>query len=380
MLLVGLQFTFFIRYSQFDTREKHTCHESDPIELINLQNHIGQNAEAKCVAINQRRSEMLAVGANDAYARLYDRRMLKVRPIDSIERSKDTVHDDCVTYYCPGHLNKIKEQRQDFSSKAITYLSFSPNGDELLVNMGVEHIYLYDINNAKRPVVSMILTLCSSICPAYSSSTSFPQYLNMPQFNKTTESNSETENNERMLSTNAFDRTAKLPEDVEAMKIAGNDLLENEKYLQAIYQYTMAIQRIPNHPVFYLNRATALIRRDWYGDIYAGLRDCQMALQLDPTYLKAHFRLTRALFQLGYVSEASECLHELQNRFPNQAKHKGVELLSKDIQMEQTKSASATPESSHVESELSANELVRTTVNENLITDENNCYFLGFFR
>ena len=46
--------------------------------MIDLQNHIGASAEAKCVAVNPRRPEQLAVGASDAYARVYDRRMIKL--------------------------------------------------------------------------------------------------------------------------------------------------------------------------------------------------------------------------------------------------------------------------------------------------------------
>lgn len=39
--------------------------------------------------------------------------------------------------------------------KTITHLTFSPDGTELLVNMGGEQIYLYDINGARPPVVSV---------------------------------------------------------------------------------------------------------------------------------------------------------------------------------------------------------------------------------
>lgn len=157
----------------------------------------------------------------------------------------------------------------------------------------------------------------------------------------------------------AYDRMAKLPDDVEAIKRTGNDFLENEKYLQAIYQYTMAIERIPNHPVFYLNRATAYMRRSWFGDIYAGLRDCQTALTLDPMYEKAHFRLARALFELGYVNEASECLQELRNRFPGQAKNKSVVMLLKEIEIEQKRAAANAEIVEDTGLDLSAKELVR---------------------
>lgn len=127
-------------------------------------------------------------------------------------------------------------------------------------------------------------------------------------------------------------KSTKLPKHVEEIKRAGNDFMENEKYLQAINQYTDCIKLMPNHPIFYLNRATAYMRRNWYGDMYAGLRDCQQALRLDPTYVKAHFRLARALFELDFVNEASECLDELRKRFPNDAHNKQIHLLSQDIQ------------------------------------------------
>lgn len=67
---------------QIDHREKHSCPSTDlPVNLINLTTYIDTNAKAKCVAVNPVKTELLAVGANDAYARVYDRRMLKPVPI-----------------------------------------------------------------------------------------------------------------------------------------------------------------------------------------------------------------------------------------------------------------------------------------------------------
>lgn len=66
---------------------------------------------------------------------------------------EDNLTRDCVTYFCPGHLNKFKDRKLCFTTKTITYLTFSPDGSELLVNMGSEHLYLYDLNNAQQPVV-----------------------------------------------------------------------------------------------------------------------------------------------------------------------------------------------------------------------------------
>lgn len=129
-----------------------------------------------------------------------------------------------------------------------------------------------------------------------------------------------------------YTKLSKLPKHIDEMKRSGNEFMENEKYLQAINQYSECIKLMPKHPVFYLNRATAYMRRNWFGDVYSALRDCQQALRLDPTYVKAHFRLARALFELGFVVEASECLDELKKRFPNDANNKQIQLLAQDIQ------------------------------------------------
>lgn len=172
------------------------------------------------------------------------------------------------------------------------------------------------------------------------------QYLSMPQFNKTVDSSEEynseclgAEINELQSKSpstsqkvNSYTKWSELPKFVDEIKRSGNEFMENEKYLQAINQYSECIKLLPTHPVFYLNRATAYMRRNWFGDVYSSLRDCQQALRLDPTYVKAHFRLARALFELGFVMEASECLDELKKRFPNDASNKQIQLLAQDIQ------------------------------------------------
>lgn len=63
---------------QLDYREQHTCRSfENQVRLIYLTSEIDENVEAKCIAVNPVRTEYIAVGANDPYARVYDRRMLK---------------------------------------------------------------------------------------------------------------------------------------------------------------------------------------------------------------------------------------------------------------------------------------------------------------
>lgn len=66
---------------QFDTREQHECRGDSNVLLVGLQRYMGPNAEAKCIAINPRRPELLAIGANDVYARVYDRRMISLEKV-----------------------------------------------------------------------------------------------------------------------------------------------------------------------------------------------------------------------------------------------------------------------------------------------------------
>ncbi|KAG5683678.1 hypothetical protein PVAND_012944 [Polypedilum vanderplanki] len=252
---------------QIDLREPHICPTDNKIVLIDLKNH-QEYVETKCIAVNSRRPEQLAIGANDCYARIYDRRMISLTSIGN-DSQHDNLPKGCVNYYSPGHL-----QNNDNSNKTsiqMTYVAFSPSGNELLVNYGGEQIYLFNIDQAETPV-----------------------YLNLPK-----------------LPPEPIAKPVKNAK-VDALKASGNEFLENEKYIQAIRKYTEAIQIAPDNQVLYLNRATALMRRKYFGDVYEALRDCHRALHLDPHYIKAHFRLARSLYEINQLTLSNDCLNELK--------------------------------------------------------------------
>ena len=61
-------------YRQFDLRCPEIAHSEKPQNvLVNLNAHVGAAAELKSLSINPVRPELLAVGANDPYVRMYDR-------------------------------------------------------------------------------------------------------------------------------------------------------------------------------------------------------------------------------------------------------------------------------------------------------------------
>jgi WD and tetratricopeptide repeat-containing protein 1 len=307
---------------QFDIREPHQCRSDNPVVLLDLNNHSDSYVETKCIAVNPRKTYLMAVGANDVYARIYDRRMIVLNKVRSVENNrnfshqtqnqdyKDNLVKGCCQYYAPGHL-----QNSDHFNKTITYIAFSPNGNEILANYGAEQIYLFDLNNAESPIL-----------------------LNLPKFPE--------------IPT----QRPQLNGEISKIKKVGNDHLETENYLSAIKAYSKGILLDPSCSILYHNRATALMRRKWNGDVYDALKDCHVALKLDPYYYKAHFRLARALLELNQLTLANEALMEFKKRFPAHDNDAVLEL-EHDINSALRNRGSSTS-NREVTSELSDNEIV----------------------
>ena len=79
----------------------------------------------------------------------------------------------------------------------------------------------------------------------------------------------------------------------------------------------------------FIVQLSVFLERD--GDVYAALRDCHRALQLDPNHTKAHFRQARCLYELQWFQEALTCLNHFKLKFPEQAEGNAAKTLERDI-------------------------------------------------
>ncbi|XP_063241067.1 WD and tetratricopeptide repeats protein 1 [Bacillus rossius redtenbacheri] len=356
---------------QFDLRMPHSCSREVSNVLVNLLSHMGRYAEAKCLAINPRRPELLAVGANDPYVRVYDRRMIKPTtvqyPPDSMLRSNwerqdymakragsrnrtDNLSAGCVQYFVAGHLPvKLQDYKKKYRNLASTYVTFSPDGNDLLVNLGGEQIYLFDINSRRKPTRFQIQSLelggikafCKEHCDVTNGySNGFRNGTN----GFATSSNSVSFNANGVASVllpsqspPVADKKSKrekmpLANNIELLKLKANEAFEQQLYTDAITLYNRAISLCPNAAVLFGNRAAAYMKRGWDGDVYAAMRDCHAALQLDPGHVKAHFRLARCLLELQWIQEATDCLNAFKVRFPEHTHSHACKALCKDIE------------------------------------------------
>ncbi|CAH0562246.1 unnamed protein product [Brassicogethes aeneus] len=87
----------------------------------------------------------------------------------------------------------------------------------------------------------------------------------------------------------------------EESKNLGNTHMKNASYVEAVEEYTKAIELNPNNAVYFCNRAAAYSRLEKHLE---AIIDSQEAIRLDPTYGKAYGRLGIAYSNLNKYEDA----------------------------------------------------------------------------
>ncbi|KAK4291218.1 hypothetical protein Pmani_035935 [Petrolisthes manimaculis] len=336
----------------YDMRAPHSCSSQASSFLIDLRGYAGSTVECRCITIHPARPELIAVGANDPFIRIFDRRMIKKNSAqscsgsslsDQMERnnmlngqqqeSSLSLPPGCAQYLVPGHLpDKLRDFHRQGRTLSTTYLTYSADGTELLANLGGEHIYLFNTAHPRYPrhytvaphtkqqIISKVSESeepTNGVCKCVSSSS-----------NGISSHLAEGADRVPMFS---YPSVPLLAPRAETLKARANQAFAAEKYITALQLYNQAVEISPNSPVLYSNRAAALMKRKWDGDIYAALKDCFTALDIDPHHVKAHFRLARCLLQLGREQEAQQCLDEFMKQHPDHSSSPACRTLANDI-------------------------------------------------
>ncbi|XVF39609.1 hypothetical protein PTKIN_Ptkin01aG0047400 [Pterospermum kingtungense] len=244
----------------------------------------------KSCDISSTRPHLLLVGGNDAFARLYDRRMLP--PLTSCRKRMSP--PTCVNYFCPMHLSK-----RGRSSLHLTHVTFSPNGEEVLLSYSGEHVYLMDINHASGSSMQYTSGDASKLMTFSHEPNRLehqPPVSNVFQNGLCTRSNSSV--------------AARIEKCRMLVEMAKRSLEEGINIFPAIEACNAVLDGhgadvgpTLRHECF-CTRAALLLKRKWKNDAHMAIRDCHNARMIDGYSFRAHYCMAEALEQLGKHEEA----------------------------------------------------------------------------
>ena len=103
----------------------------------------------------------------------------------------------------------------------------------------------------------------------------------------------------------------------EKYKSEGNEFFQNNKFLEALEKYNLAINvkvETKNNAIYYSNRAFVNLKLENYGST---IEDANMALKIDPDFYKAYYRRASAYYNLGKFGEAIKDYLYLKQKLPN---------------------------------------------------------------
>ncbi|KAH6781188.1 transducin family protein / WD-40 repeat family protein [Perilla frutescens var. hirtella] len=248
-----------------------------------------QSLALKSCDISSTRPHLLLVGGSDTFARLYDRRMLP--PLSSSQNKLPP--PPCVNYFCPMHLSDLGR-----SSLHLTHVTFSPNGEEVLLSYSGEHVYLMDVNLVSGNTIGYTsedvsnLTGLSSIHNKVKAHSSFSGVsLNgFPMRNKAA----------------GLDKCRKLIQLAEKSLEGETDCYYGiESCNDVLDGHGHEIGPTLMHECLCI-RASLLLKRRWKNDSHMALRDCHRALTINPSSTRALICMAEALSMLEKHKEALE--------------------------------------------------------------------------
>ncbi|XP_013104965.1 RNA polymerase II-associated protein 3 [Stomoxys calcitrans] len=110
------------------------------------------------------------------------------------------------------------------------------------------------------------------------------------------------------------------------IKDRGNNFVKLGKYMEAIEQYTAAIEHYPEDAIYYTNRALCFLKLERYDEC---IEDCDRATELDNLAVKAYYRRMQANESLGNNMDAlKDCTTVLMIEPKNSEANRSLERIN----------------------------------------------------
>ncbi|RDX91704.1 WD and tetratricopeptide repeats protein 1, partial [Mucuna pruriens] len=269
----------------------------------------------KSCDISSTRPHLLLVGGSDAFARIYDRRMLP--PLSSCRKRMSP--PPCVNYFCPMHLSD-----RGHPSLHLTHVTFSPDGQEVLLSYSGEHVYLMNVNHAgvnEMQYTSGDLSKLMTYSPTINGTELPPCVSNVFPNGFPIKKNIAAK----------LDKCRKLIKYAKKSLDNGTTYYGIEACNEVLNGYTHIIGPALKHECL-CTRAALLVKRKWKNDAHMAVRDCYAARKIDNSSYKALYYMSEALSQLGRHEDALDFAIASHSLAPSKSEvAERVENVKKDI-------------------------------------------------
>ncbi|XP_038717662.1 WD and tetratricopeptide repeats protein 1 isoform X2 [Tripterygium wilfordii] len=275
-----------------------------------------QTLALKSCDISSSRPHLLLVGGSDAFARLYDRRMLP--PPTSCRKRMSP--PPCVNYFCPMHLSE-----RGHPSLHLTHVAFSPNGEEVLLSYSGEHVYLMNVNHAGGSSMQYTSGDASKLM-------CFTPLLNGAELHPPNSGDLEDNSSWKSHYSPRLEKCWTLVQFAEKCLEEGTNYVYGiEACNEVIDGHAQDIAPSLRHDCL-CTRAALLLKRKWKNDVHMAVRDCFNAWKLNNSSFRALHLMSEALSQLGKNKEALDCAFAAQILAPsNSLVAEWVENMKKNV-------------------------------------------------
>lgn len=302
----GLVYQFDVRALPTDDGDNRKNSSSGALINLGKGKH-GNSLRGMAMAVHPLDANKVVVACGDSYARLYDRRMLRLqrygRTRKEAMRSASTAP---VEIFSPPHAHmedyNMIESRRALSSHHGTSIQFNSTGSEILASYHNDHIYLYNVNGNSQPTT--LFTRSNGDYQATGSTKGWENGMYMDCW-----------------------RGPISPslEQVELLLKEGLEQCKEERFSEAIESFASALgsnlasQESLTRKRLHYGLAQAYMNRNWNADMYLASAHCKCALQLDPNDLEVEQTYIRALWASGRRCQCTLAAHKYAKKYPEHA-------------------------------------------------------------